>query len=117
MTQARQSAARPAPGHRGPEALLLVCLLAVGGVVLPACEQEGSTGTVSRGGGDTAGGEDEGDEQRGELERPPGSREPDEGVDDDDLEGGETPGTPAGGEASATPQESPWGAPEGESGE
>lgn len=111
-----------APIGRSARTLLWACVLSVGGIMLPACEESGSTGTVTRGGGATSGDEDDREvdrTDRGELEQPPGSRPPAED-DEDDLEGGgpTTEGTASGETpATTTPAESPWGRPEGESGE
>ncbi len=98
------------------------CCLALTGLVAPACDQGGSTGTVTRGGSSSSGDEGErepSDSRPRDLEAPPGSHEP----DPDDLEaesgaGGDTgSGTSTGPSAETTPTESPWGRPEGESGE
>lgn len=100
--------------------LLWACLLAALGVVLPACDQGGSSGTVTRGGDDSSGDEDDDDRDDRGVESPPGSRPPVEDEDDDDdLEGGgDDGGTASGGTSgTTTPQESPWGAPESASGE
>lgn len=107
------------------EWLAILCAMALQGALLPACEQGGTT--TAEEGDETSGGEDDGrDDGRGErpdrVEQPPGSVEPEPG--DDDLEGPDeepTPGgttdagTPATGTPS-TPQASPWGTPETQSG-
>jgi tetratricopeptide (TPR) repeat protein len=92
--------------------LALVVVALVCGPALPACDNSGSTGTVTRGDDDTSGGESGGEGgSAGRVDAPPGSQEP----GDDDLEGGASADAGAGGTTTAA--ESPWGRPETETGE
>lgn len=101
--------------------LLWGLFLALTGLLAPACEQGGSTGTITRGGSESSGdedGESEVSESRPrELEAPPGSQEPREDPDDLEAGNGQASGNTGTASSEGPPAESPWGRPEGESGE
>lgn len=102
------------------------CVLLVLGLAVPGCGDDARSDDDDGREDTTSGGESE----RAELEAPPGSTEPDDRLPDDDLEseaasgssgsgssGGGSSGSSGGGSTDSPAEaESPWGAPEGETG-